>query len=252
MTAVRMADKNGYQIAPTYNTAADFTNGLDGNNTLRATDVQNRIVADLQVSPDGGNQADFANYANSVGTQAAVRQLEAEGYQVTLSPDGKSYTVHGNQATVNNVRSQFTAIGTKAAQDALKNKQNEFEQNYVTALADLPPLPGESRDDYVKRIHDAAVGMTFQGKKVTDYQPSKQVVSMMSKNSNGATGTFGTSDLGNVQLSLACSTAASAADLRAVHERQRQRVRQPQPQQDVVIEFVQQQQQRKRRRQGRW
>jgi hypothetical protein len=111
---------------------------------------------------------------------------------------------------VNYVKSKFTTIGAKATQDALKNKQIQFEQNYVTALAQLPPLPGENRDDYVKRIHDAATGMTFQGKKVGDYRPSRQTVTLMDKNSNGATGTFGTADLGTVQHDLACSQAASS------------------------------------------
>ncbi|MFC0439682.1 hypothetical protein [Kutzneria buriramensis] len=210
MSAVRMAAKNGYRITPAANTASDFVTGLDGNNTLRATDVQNRIIAGLQTSLSGGNQTDFANYANSVATQAAAKQLQAEGYHIVLSPDGKSYAVYGNQATVNYVKSQFTTIGAKAALDALKNKQNQFEQNYLTALAQLPPLPGENRDDYVKRIHTAATAMTFQGKKVTDYQPSPQTVRLMDKNSNGATGTFGTADLGTVQHDLACSQAASS------------------------------------------
>ena len=208
--AVRQADKRGYATTPAYSSVHDFTTGLNADNALRATDVQSRVIAGLQASLSGGNQSDFAAPAQNAGTQAALDQLRAQGYDVTLSPDGKSYTVRGTPAAVNYVTAKFNDIAGKAAQDTLRKEQNRFEQNYLTTLADLPPLPGESRDRYFQRIHDAATGMTFHGRNVTSYQPSGQTIRLMEKGSDGATGTFGTADLGTVQHDLACSMASGS------------------------------------------
>ncbi|GAB3900766.1 hypothetical protein GCM10029964_088600 [Kibdelosporangium lantanae] len=132
----------GRQVTPpNYDTSVD----VNGNNMERGVDVQNRIIAGLQVALAGGDK-EFGDYATVAGNRAVAKQLQAQGYNVTLSADGRSYTVHGNQAAIDYVQSQFTSgtAGKQAAMDAYKAKQNEFELNYLDALDQLPRCPGRA------------------------------------------------------------------------------------------------------------
>ncbi len=194
--------------SPTYGNTGDFAKGLQTSDAMRQADVQTQLLAGLQLSQQG----DVNTYASQQGTAAAIAKLRSQGIDVQLSADGKSYTIHlkpgQNQSTVATVQKQFATT----AQDTYTNTQTQFEQNYLAALQQLQPLPGETKAEYAQRVHDAAIGTTENGKSMSSFQPSGAYLKSNLDNNINGPDTVRTGDTQGLQHQIAASVAHATSN----------------------------------------
>ena len=163
---------------------------------MRQADVQTQLISGLRLSQQG----DVNTYAAEQGNAAAIAQPKSEGYNVQLGPDGKSYTIGpkpGQSAAT--AQKEFS----HTAQNTYDDTQNTFEQNYMTALQQIQPLPGETKAEYAQRIHDVAMGMTKDHKSASSFQPNPVYVKSNRDNATTGPDTVQPGDTENVQKQIA-------------------------------------------------